>query len=163
MSAASIETPLFDRTARKAHQWSMVALVAAGLILQGIPGALLLTAAGLIMLAGRFWWPADVVRQLVWRVLEPAGILKRDDVREDHQTRRVARVLGGTIWLLAAASLLAGYTIAAWVLTDAKDTRGRSLTFRRQVIVAPRAPDKVHTTDWTARAAARPRRSFRRL
>ena len=117
MSAASIETPLFDRTARKAHQWSMVALVAAGLILQGIPGALLLTAAGLIMLAGRFWWPADVVRQLVWRVLEPAGILKRDDVREDHQTRRVARVLGGTIWLLAAASLLAGYTIAAWVLT----------------------------------------------
>jgi len=117
MSAATIEMPLFDRTARKAHQWSMVALVAAGLILQGIPGALLLTAAGLIMLAGRFWWPADVVRQLVWRVLEPAGILKRDDVREDHQTRRVARVLGGTIWLLAAASLLAGYTIAAWVLT----------------------------------------------
>ena len=117
MSAATIEMPLFDRTARKAHQWSMVALVAAGLILQGIPGALLLTAAGLIMLAGRFWWPADVVRQLVWRVLEPAGILKRDDVREDHQTRRVARVLGGTIWLLAAASLLAGYPIAAWVLT----------------------------------------------
>ena len=117
MSAASIEMPLFDRTARKAHQWSMVALVAAGLILQGIPGALLLTAAGLIMLAGRFWWPADVVRQLVWRVLEPAGILKRDDVREDHETRRVARVLGGTVWLLAAASLLAGYPIVAWFLT----------------------------------------------
>ena len=117
MSAASIETPLFDRTARKAHQWSMVALVAAGLILQGIPGALLLTVAGLIMLAGRFWWPADVVRQLVWRVLEPAGILKRDDVREDHETRRIARVLGGTIWLIAAALLLAGYPIVAWVLT----------------------------------------------
>jgi len=117
MSAASIETALFDRTARKAHQWSMVALVAAGLILQGIPGALLLTVAGLIMLAGRFWWPADVVRQLVWRVLEPAGILKRDDVREDHETRRIARVLGGTIWLIAAALLLAGYPIVAWVLT----------------------------------------------
>jgi len=117
MSAASIETPLFDRTARKAHQWSMVALVAAGLILQGIPGALLLTVAGLIMLAGRFWWPADVVRQLVWRVLEPAGILRRDEVHEDHDTRRIARVLGGSIWLLAAASLLAGYPIVAWVLT----------------------------------------------
>src|SRR5437667_12894762 len=95
MSAATIEMPLFDRTARKAHQWSMVALVAAGLILQGIPGALLLTAAGLIMLAGSFWWPADVVRPLVWRVLEPAGILKRDDVREDHQPRRVAGVAAG--------------------------------------------------------------------
>src|SRR5207248_5660472 len=117
MSAASIESAVYDRTAGKGHQWSMVALVAAGFILQGIPGALLLTAAGLIMLAGRFWWPADVVRQLVWRVLEPAGILKRDDVHEDHETRRVARVLGGTIWLLAAASLLAGYSVVAWVLT----------------------------------------------
>src|SRR2546423_13145215 len=117
MSAASIETPLFDRTARKAHQWSMVALVAAGLILQGIPGALLLTVAALIMLAGRFWWPADVVRQLVWRVLEPAGVLKRDDGREDHETRPIARGLGGAIWLLAAAALLAGYPVVAWVLT----------------------------------------------
>src|SRR5437764_3927700 len=117
MSAASIETPLFDRTAGKAHQWSMVALVAVGLTLQEIPGALLLTAAGVIRLAGRFWWPADVVRQLVWRVLEPAGILKRADVREDHETRRIARVLGGTIWVLAAALLLAGYPIVAWVLT----------------------------------------------
>ena len=117
MSAATIQTPVYDRTARKAHQWAMVALVAAGLILQGIAGALLLTVAGVIMLAGRFWWPADVVRQLVWRVLEPAGILKRDDVHEDHETRRIARVLGGIIWLLAAGSMLAGNPVLAWVLT----------------------------------------------
>jgi hypothetical protein len=117
MSAATIETPVYDRTARKAHQWTMVALVALGLILQGIPGILLLAAAGIIMLAGRFWWPADVVRQLVWRVLEPSGILKRDDVHEDHETRRIARALGGTIWLVAAASLLVGNPILAWVLT----------------------------------------------
>lgn len=117
MSATTIQTPVYDRTARKAHQWTMVALVAAGLILQGIAGALLLTVAGLIMLAGRFWWPADVVRQLVWRVLEPAGILKRDDVHEDHETRRIARILGGIIWLLAAGSMLAGNPVLAWVLT----------------------------------------------
>ena len=117
MSAATIQTPVYDRTARKAHQWTMVALVAAGLILQGIAGAILLTVAGVIMLAGRFWWPADVVRQLVWRVLEPAGILKRDDVHEDHETRRIARVLGGIIWLLAAGSMLAGNPVLAWVLT----------------------------------------------
>ena len=117
MSAATIETPVYDRTARKAHQWTMVALVAAGLILQGIAGTLLLTLAGVIMLAGRFWWPADVVRQLVWRVLEPAGVLKRDDVQEDNETRRVARILGGTIWLLAPVSMLAGNPILAWVLT----------------------------------------------
>jgi hypothetical protein len=116
MSASTIETPVYDRTARKAHQWTMVALVAVALILEGIPGALLLAVAGAIMLAGRFWWPADVVRQLVWRVLEPAGILKRDDVHEDHETRRIARNMGGTIWLLAAALLITGNPVIAWVL-----------------------------------------------
>jgi hypothetical protein len=94
----------------------MVALVAVALILEGIPGALLLAVAGAIMLAGRFWWPADVVRQLVWRVLEPAGILKRDDVHEDHETRRIARIMGGTIWLIAAALLITGNAVIAWVL-----------------------------------------------
>jgi hypothetical protein len=116
MSATIIQTPVYDRTARKAHQWTMVALVAVGLILGGVPGALLLAVAGAIMLAGRFWWPADVVRQLVWRVLEPAGILKRDDVHEDHETRRIARVIGGTIWLVAALLLIAGDPVIAWVI-----------------------------------------------
>jgi len=108
--------PLYDRTARKAHQWTMVALVLAGLILGGVPGVTLLAIAGAIMLAGRFWWPADLVRQLTWRVLEPAGILKRDDVHEDHETRRIARIIGGALWLLAAV-LLAVNPVLAWVIT----------------------------------------------
>jgi hypothetical protein len=111
------ELPMFDRTARKAHQWTMVAIVLAALVLQGLAGALLLAAAGVIMLAGRFWWPLDLVRQLVWRVLEPSGILKRHDVQEDHETRRVARALGGAIWLVAAAFMLVGNPLLAWVLT----------------------------------------------
>jgi len=110
------DLPLFDRTARKAHQWTMVVLVGAGLILGGIPGTVLLAIAGGIMLAGRFWWPADLVRQLTWRVLEPAGILKRDDVHEDHETRRIARIIGGAIWLLAAL-LLSVNPVIAWVIT----------------------------------------------
>jgi uncharacterized protein DUF4395 len=111
------EVPTFDRTARKAHQWTMVAVVGLALVLQGFAGALLLAVAGVIMVAGRFWWPADVVRQLVWRVLEPAGILKRQDVQEDHETRRVARLLGGAIWLIAAAFMLAGNGAVAWILS----------------------------------------------
>ena len=117
MADVSRELPLYDRTARRAHQWTMVVLVAAGLILQGAAGSLLIAIAGLIMLAGRFWWPADIVRQLVWRALEPAGLLRRDDVHEDHETRRVARVIGGAIWLIAAAFLLAGNPVVAWVLS----------------------------------------------
>jgi uncharacterized protein DUF4395 len=116
MTNTTGDLPLYDRTARKAHQWTMVVLVAGGLILGGIPGTVLLAIAGAIMLAGRFWWPADVVRQLTWRVLEPAGILKRDDVHEDHETRRIARVIGGAIWLLAAL-LLSVNPVIAWVIT----------------------------------------------
>jgi hypothetical protein len=117
MSAIATELPVYDRTARKAHQWTMVALVAVGLVLQGAAGGVLVAIAGAIMLAGRFWWPADVVRQLVWRVLEPAGILRRDDVHEDHETRRIARVLGGTLWLIAAVLILTGYGVLGWVIS----------------------------------------------
>jgi Domain of unknown function (DUF4395) len=112
-----METPVYDRTARRAHQWTMVVLVAVALILQGIAGTVLLAIAGAVMLAGRFWWPADVVRQLVWRVLEPAGLLKRDDIAEDHETRRIARVIGGTIWLVAAAFMFGGIPLIAWVIS----------------------------------------------
>jgi Domain of unknown function (DUF4395) len=117
MSVTVTELPVYDRTARKAHQWTMIALVAAGLIVQGAAGSLLVAIAGAIMLAGRFWWPADVVRQLTWRVLEPAGILQRDDVHEDHETRRIARALGGTLWLIAAGLILAGYAVLGWVIS----------------------------------------------
>ena len=117
MSAIATELPVYDRTARKAHQWTMVALVAVGLVLQGAPGSALVAVAGAIMLVGRFWWPADAVRQIVWRVLEPAGILKRDDVHEDHETRRIARVIGGAVWLIAAGLILAGYAVLGWVIS----------------------------------------------
>ena len=107
----------FDRTARKAHQWTMVALAVLAFVFQGSVGAALLAIAGIIMLGGRFWWPADVVRQFVWRVLEPAGILKRADVAEDHETRRVARIIGGAVWLASAVLLLDGFSLPANVLS----------------------------------------------
>ena len=109
-------TETFDVTARKAHQWTMVALIVVGLLLGAPRGAIALALAGAIMLIGRFWWPADVVRQLTWRVLEPRGILKRRERVEDHETRRVARILGGAAWLAAAALLLLNVTVLAWAI-----------------------------------------------
>ena len=117
MAVQITELPVFDRTARRAHQWTMVALVALGLVLGGAVGSFLLGLAGVVMLVGRFWWPADIARQLVWRVFEPAGWLKRDDVHEDHETRRIARVIGGAIWLISAALMLLGNPVLAWILT----------------------------------------------
>lgn len=111
---------LYDVTARKAHQWTMVLLVALGFVIGDPRGGWLVLLAGVIMLAGRFWWPADLVRQFVWRVAEPAGWLKRIEREEDHATRRVARILGGLTWLLAAALLLTSTaTLLAWLLVAA--------------------------------------------
>src|SRR5712691_2539329 len=107
---------MFDVTARKAHQWTMVVLVALGFILGEPTGAVPLALAGAIMLVGRFWWPADLVRQFVWRVAEPAGWLPRVEREEDHATRRVARAMGGAVWLLCAALVVLGYAAAAWIL-----------------------------------------------
>ena len=109
----------FDVTARKAHQWTMVFLVALGFVLGEPKGAVPLAVAGAIMLVGRFWWPADLVRQFVWRVAEPAGWLARVEREEDHATRRVARILGGIVWLACAVLLVLGATVLAWVLAAA--------------------------------------------
>ena len=116
MNEAAAPLPLYDVTARKVHQWAMVALVAAGFLLGGPVAVVLLAVAGLIMLLGRFWWQADVFRQLTWRLLEPYGVLRRREVHEDHETRRIARVLGGTVWLVAAGLLLLHLPLAAWTL-----------------------------------------------
>jgi Domain of unknown function (DUF4395) len=108
---------LYDVTARKAHQWTMVVLVALGFVLGAPWGALPLALAGGIMLLGRFWWPADVVRQFVWRVAEPIGLLKRVEREEDHATRRTARIMGGIVWLVSAGLVLLGPTgVVGWVL-----------------------------------------------
>lgn len=116
-SAARVTSaPLYDVTARKAHQWTMVALIVLGFILGDRWGAIPLVLAGAIMLLGRFFWPADLVRQAVWRVLEPSGILRRHEAREDHVTRRIARVIGGSIWLIAAILLVGGSATLAWIL-----------------------------------------------
>jgi hypothetical protein len=106
----------YDVTARKTHQWTMVVLVALGFVLGAPWGALPLALAGGIMLLGRFWWPADVVRQFVWRVAEPVGLLKRVEQEEDHATRRTARILGGVVWLVCAGLVVAGSASLGWIL-----------------------------------------------
>ncbi|HKA09737.1 MAG TPA: DUF4395 family protein [Candidatus Dormibacteraeota bacterium] len=119
MSDRGMVVPTFDVTARKVHQWAMVAIVLVAFLL-GTPGAaVLLALAGAVMLVGRFWWPADIFRQVTWRFLEPAGLLRRREVHEDHETRRVARVLGGAAWMVAAALLLLHLPIVAWVVAFA--------------------------------------------
>ena len=105
----------FDASARKFHQLTSVTLLAIAYVL-GTPGAWIVAALGVIFLLGRFWWPADILRQFAWRALEPAGLLPRRDVVEDHATRRIARVLGGLGFLVGAGLVAIGQPIAGWVI-----------------------------------------------
>jgi polyferredoxin len=108
----------FDVTARKFHQGVCVALLALAFVLGARSGLWLVALVGAVLLLGRFWWPADIFRQFNWRVLEPAGILKRREAQEDHETRRIARVLGGAV-LLVSAALLGVNWLWAWLLVAA--------------------------------------------
>jgi hypothetical protein len=109
--------PMYDITARKAHQWSMLALLAVGFLVGEPASVVFVGLAGAIMFLGRLWWQFDVVRQIVWRALEPWGILRRYEAHEDRETRRIARALGGLIWLFSAVLLAIGATTVGWVLT----------------------------------------------
>jgi hypothetical protein len=112
---ASHAEAVHDVTARKFHQAVCVIALAAAFVVGRPVGEWVVLAIGLILAVGRFWWPADVFRQLVWRVLEPAGILSRHERVEDHETRRIARVLGGAILIVAAFVLAVGQPLA-WIL-----------------------------------------------
>jgi hypothetical protein len=108
-------TEVFDATARKFHQYLCVILLVIGFVIGGAPGLALEAIVGVVLLVGRYWWPADIFRQITWRFLEPAGLLHRRDVQEDHSTRRVARVLGGVVILVSGALIAAGLWWA-WLL-----------------------------------------------
>src|SRR5437899_2490039 len=101
-SSMSTSIQSYDVTARKVHQGVCVFLLAGAFVIGAGVAPWIVAAVGVVMLAGRFWWPADVFRQLTWRVLEPIGVLHARVAQEDHATRRVARVLGGVVFLVSA-------------------------------------------------------------
>jgi hypothetical protein len=108
----------FDASARKFHQAACVVLLGLSFLL-GPPASIwLVLLVGVVLLVGRFWWPADIFRQLAWRVLEPAGILPRRDVVEDHATRRVARTIGGAALIVTALALAADQPLG-WLVVAA--------------------------------------------
>jgi hypothetical protein len=112
-----MQTELFDVTARKFHQWGVIALSAIAFVLGGTMGGAIMVAVGLLMIVGRFKDEADLLRGFYHAVLKPRGILSERMVSEDRATRRIARVMGGSIQLLAGLLILAAQgTPIAWLL-----------------------------------------------
>jgi hypothetical protein len=107
----------FDVTARKFHQWVIVLLSAVAFVVAGPIGGAVMVVVGLVMLIGRFRDQADLFRGFYGAVLAPRGILKPRMVVEDRATRRVARVMGGSIQLVAGLLVIVGLAQGiAWAL-----------------------------------------------
>ena len=103
-----MQSEMFDVTARKFHQWGVVLLSAIAFVAGGAAGGALMVAVGLLMIVGRFKDEADLLRGIYHSVLKPRGILSERMVAEDRATRRIARVMGGTVQLVAGLLILAG-------------------------------------------------------
>lgn len=105
----------FDVNARKVHQWAVVLLSALAFVVGGWSGGVVMVVVGLVMLAGRFRDEADIFRGFYRAVLVPRGLLTQRLVVEDRATRRIARVLGGTVQLMAGLLAIAGVAVeVAW-------------------------------------------------
>ena len=116
---AEDELQRYDVVPRKAHQYAMITLIAAGYVVGATAGAWLLFIAAVFMVLGRFWRPFDPFRVLTTAILQPAGLLPRRMAHEDRETRRIARVLGGIVFALSGGLLLLlpGLSWLAWTLT----------------------------------------------
>jgi uncharacterized membrane protein HdeD (DUF308 family) len=107
----------FDATARKFHQWVVVALSVVAFVLGGLLGGILVLAVGLVMVVGRFRDEADLFRGFYHAVLVPRAVLAPCMVVEDRATRRIARVLGGSVQIVAGVLVLANLAVVlAWAL-----------------------------------------------
>src|SRR5581483_1902784 len=65
----------FDATARKFHQWVVIALSLVAFVLGGTVGGVLMLFVGLVMVLGRFRDEADLFRGFYGAVLVPGGAL----------------------------------------------------------------------------------------
>jgi hypothetical protein len=117
MATANIQP--FDRRQLKVNQVCIIVLLLAAYLVGAAsrPAAEILTGVVLVSMLGGSLVPGMALfRQLYFRVLKPAGLVQPDVVQDDPTPHRFANGLGGVFVGLALLGLLAGATLAAWVL-----------------------------------------------
>ena len=103
-----------DVVPRKVHQYAVLVLIAVGFVAGNGVGAISLIVAAACMALGRYWRPFDPFRVLTVSLLQPSGLLPKRLAVEDRATRRIARVLGGTVFA-ASAVLVVSVPQLGWL------------------------------------------------
>ncbi|HEY8491992.1 MAG TPA: DUF4395 family protein, partial [Dehalococcoidia bacterium] len=80
------------------------------------PGRWIVLAVAAVMLVGTALPNAGLFKLLYARLLRPAGLLKPHVVPDDPVPHLFAQGMGGTVLLAGFLLLLAGVTVAGWVL-----------------------------------------------
>ena len=104
MAAAALQT--VDHSALKVNQTGIVATVLVAFVASfaGWAGLLLIPLLAIVLLLGTFAPRLALFKQIYFRVLKPAGIVKPRPVQDRPEPHNFAQGMGG--FVLAAAALL---------------------------------------------------------
>jgi hypothetical protein len=106
-------TDKVDITAIKFNQASIVALTLVAFLLN-LSWLVLLVAV--VLLIGTVWPGAALFKQIYYRLLKPAGLLKPNVVEEASTPHNFAQGMAGTIMLIASFVLFMGLGTLGWAL-----------------------------------------------
>jgi uncharacterized membrane protein (DUF441 family) len=105
--SAALQT--VDHSALKVNQTGIVvtALVAFVASFAGWPGLLLIPLLAIVLLLGTFAPQLALFKQLYFRVLKPAGIVKPRPVQDRPEPHNFAQGMGGVVLAVASIAVLA--------------------------------------------------------
>ncbi|HMO56702.1 MAG TPA: DUF4395 domain-containing protein [Roseiflexaceae bacterium] len=113
MSNQNVSTPMFDRSAVRVNQGTIVLLIAVAFLLN-LPVLVLFVA--LVLTLGTAVPSLALFQRLYRDVLRPAGLIKPDVHAEDAAPHRFAQGLGATFLLISSLALFGGAASIGWAL-----------------------------------------------
>ncbi|MBM4415927.1 MAG: DUF4395 domain-containing protein [Chloroflexi bacterium] len=105
-----------DRSVLRTQQACICASVLLGFVLGTELGRWFVLATGFVLSLGVLHPALALYKQLYWRALRPAGLLKPDVHVEDPMPHLFAQGMGGAVSLLAALALFLDATVLGWAL-----------------------------------------------
>lgn len=106
-----------DRNTLRTNQAFIIAFTVLAFVLGEAVGRWLILFTSAVMIGGTFLPALALFKQVHQRLLKPAGILGPDVQAEDPMPHQFAQAFGGVVLLLSFLALVAGATLAGWVLS----------------------------------------------
>lgn len=103
-----------DQSALKVNQAFIVGLLLLAFLVDNI---WLVAFVGVVMLLGTAVPPLSLFKRIYQHLLRPGGLIKPDVIIDNPEPHRFAQGFGGVVVIAAVVALLAGLTVAGWLLT----------------------------------------------